>query len=178
MKMDPKEYGRALFLLTEEESLSDVIMSQLDSVNQALKENPDYKKIMDTPAIATEEKCALLDDAFSDVHPYLQNFLKIVAEHRSFCLFDAAFASYVACFDESRGIERVEVITAVSLTKAQTEKMKEKLEKMLGKTVLLRNTVDPTVLGGVCVRTSTTQTDATLKSRLAAFESAIQKTIV
>ncbi len=178
MKMDPKEYGQALFLLTEESGISDRVSAELSVVRQVLNENPDYRKILDTPAIPTEEKCGLLDAAFAAVHPYLLNFLKIVAERRSFCLFDAAAASFSACFDESRGIERVEAVTAVPLTEKQAARMTEKLEKMLGKTVLLRNTTDPGVLGGVCLRTSTTQTDATLRSRLEALETAIRKTIV
>lgn len=178
MRIDPIEYGKALFLLTEESGISDTVNAELSVVGQALKENPDYRKILDTPAIPTEEKCALLDAAFSKVHPYLLNFLKIVAERRSFCLFDAAAASFSACFDESRGIERVEALTAIPLTKEQERKMTEKLEKMLGKTVLLHNTTDPSLLGGVCLRTSTTQTDGTLRARLSAMEAAIQKTIV
>ena len=33
-----------------------------------LKENPDYIRIIDTPAIAKEEKLALIDEAFAPVH--------------------------------------------------------------------------------------------------------------
>ena len=71
------EYGKALFLLAKEEENAEQIMEQICAVSELMKTEPDYCKLLDTPAIATNEKPKLIDEAFKGVHIYVLNFLKI-----------------------------------------------------------------------------------------------------
>ena len=80
--MNPAEYGKALFLLASEEGLTERIMQEAEAVVTLLSENPKYTTLLDTPAVPTAEKTALLDTAFSDLHPHLLNFLKILVTKR------------------------------------------------------------------------------------------------
>ena len=50
------EYGRALFLIAEEEGRTSEIKDDLIAVYTVLKENPDYIKTLDTPAIPKSER--------------------------------------------------------------------------------------------------------------------------
>lgn len=176
--IDAKEYGKALFLLTEESGVTDGVREQLSCVSDVLTEYPAYQKLLDTPALPAEEKTGLLDEAFAGFQPYLLNFLKILAEKRAVYAFPKAKAAFDAAYDEARGIERVEAFSAVPMTKAQLDTCKKKLEAGSGKTVILENRVDPSVLGGVRLCMKGKQIDGTLRARLSAFEAAMQKTIV
>ena len=49
--IDAKEYGRALFLITEEENLSDEVLADVKTADKSLKMNPEYVKLLDSPAI-------------------------------------------------------------------------------------------------------------------------------
>ena len=55
MMIDAKEYGRALFMITEEDSVSDALLSQVKTAESVLRANPDYAKLIDSPALTGGE---------------------------------------------------------------------------------------------------------------------------
>jgi F-type H+-transporting ATPase subunit delta len=56
--------------------------------------------------------------------------------------------------------------------------MKEKLAKMTGKTIIIKNTVDKSILGGVKLRYSGIQLDGSVKTRLDTFEKSLKNTVI
>ena len=60
----------------------------------------------------------------------------------------------------------VEVVSAVPLDAAQSEKLKQALDKRLKATVHMKNTVDPGLLGGAVIRAGDLVIDGSLKGRL------------
>ena len=172
------EYAKALFLLSEENENSDTMLSDVKLVSQIFSENPDYVRLLDTPAISKNEKLVLIDEAFSSITPNLKNLLKILSEKHIVFLFSEIEKGFVTLYNESRGIEHVEAVTAVSMSDAQIEKMKEKLAKMTGKTIIIKNTVDKNILGGVKLRYSGIQLDGSLKTRLDSFEKSLKNTVI
>ena len=85
---------------------------------------------------------------------------------------------YYALYDESRGILRVEAVTAIPLSDSQRDAMTKKLSLSLRKTVILTNTVDKSTLGGVTLRYSGVQLDGSVKTRLDKFEAALKNTVI
>ena len=74
-----KMYGGSLYDLAAEEGLETRILGELDEVQQLLKQNPDYLRLLSTPSIPKKERCGLLDEALrGQVHLYVLNFLKIL----------------------------------------------------------------------------------------------------
>ena len=175
---DAKEYGKALFLLAEESGRTEKILGDLNTAVSALTQNPDYAKLLDTPALSKDEKLSLADKAFSALDEYVQNTLKILCERHSVHLFLKVSEAFSAEYDLSRGIERVEAVTAVEMTKGQLEAMKSKLEAMTKKTVVIKNTVDPSILGGVKLRYMGKQLDGSVKSRLDSFGKALSNIVM
>lgn len=53
--IDAASYGRALFQLAEEDGCGDGVLEELQLVRRALRENPGYVTLMDTPAVAGPE---------------------------------------------------------------------------------------------------------------------------
>ena len=146
---DANEYGKALFLITEEEGLSDKILADVRAAECVLMSNPDYVKLLDSPAISKAERVELVDRAFQGINDYLLNLLKILTENRNTYLFGKIAKAYYSLYDESRGILRVEAITAIPLTEKQEKAIMDKLTASLKKTVVISNTVEPAILGGV-----------------------------
>lgn len=172
-----KEYAKALFLLTEEEHNTEKAVEDVKAVKAAVGANPDYVKLLDTPALERGERVALADKAFAGVCESLMNLIKILAEcHKAHLVLRVA-DEYLALYDESRGIERVEAITAVPLTQAQTVALESKVSALTGKKAVVKNTVDPKILGGMKLRYSGYQLDGSIKRRLDGFEEKL-KTII
>lgn len=176
--IDAKEYAKALFLLTEEERTTSTVADQLQTVKRILSENPKYIQLLDTPALAKEEKLILIDGAFSSLNGNLLNLIKILCEKHAVYQFSRMADGYAALYDESRGIERVEAVTAVVMQKQQLDALTKKLELMTGKTVIVRNTVDPSILGGVILRYAGTQLDGSIRARLEGFAKALKEMVI
>ena len=45
------EYGKALFMLSEEEGKTESALAEIKAVADILKKNPEYIKLLDTPAL-------------------------------------------------------------------------------------------------------------------------------
>lgn len=172
------QYGKALFELCEELSTTDRALGDMATIKQLLSDNPDYLKLLDTPAVSKEERVALADEAFGSLDPYVVNLVKILTEKHSVHLFPKIAEEFSALYDESRGIERAEAISAVKLSDEQEKRLTERLEAMTGKRVVLRNTVDPSILGGLKLRFSGRQLDGSVKARLESFEKSLKSTVV
>ena len=132
------EYGKALFMLTEERGTTEDVLDGVTLADRLFSENPDYVKLLDTPALSKAEKLALVDEAFSDFDEDLKSLIKILCEKHSVSGFPEVKKCFSALYDESRGIEHVEAVTAVPMTEEQTSKMTAKLETMTGKKIILK----------------------------------------
>lgn len=176
--IDAKEYGKALFLLTEEEGTTAAVAEELGAVREILRENPRYEKLLDTPALGKDEKLLLIDRAFSSLNENLVNLLKILCEKHSVYQLPKIAAAYAALYDEARGIERVEALTAIVMTPRQIEALTAKISHLTGKTVIVRNTVDPSILGGVVLRYAGKQFDGSVKARLSALEKSLKEIVL
>lgn len=176
--IDAMEYGKALFLLTEETRKTETVFAELLDLKRLLGENPRYVKLLDTPALSKDEKLALIDRAFASLDEDLRSVIKILCEKHAVYQIPKVADVYASLYDEARGIERVEAVTAVAMTAAQIAAMTHKLASLTGKTVQLRNTVDPAVLGGVILRYSGRQLDGSLKARLESFEKSLKSLVI
>lgn len=176
--IDAREYGKALFLLAEERGTGEAVLSDLETAEAAFRAFPAYEKLLDSPAVSTEEKHRLLDEAFAPLNGDVLSFLNILAERHSVYDFPKCVGAYRAFYDEARGNLRVTAVSAVPMTKEQTDALTKKLAAKTGKTVLLKNEVDPSILGGVRLRYAGIQIDASLKTRLDALEKQILGTVL
>ena len=172
------EYGRALFLLAKETGLTEEIKCDLTAAVKAMETAPEYTKILDTPAIAKEEKLKLSSDAFGGLSEYVVNVIKMLSEKHSVKTLPDVLKTYIALYNEDMGIEEVEAVTAAPMSESQLEAMKAKLEQMTGKTVIIKNTVDASILGGVKLRYEGKQIDASVKTRLDGFAEALRNVVI
>ena len=161
-----KEYGYALYDLAKEEGKEEIILNEILEIDSLLKENDDYIKLMDTPALSLDERLKLIDDAFLGCSLYVLNFLKLLCEKKSFFAFPKCVKEFIKLYDKDRNIERVEAITCVPLNEDQLKRLKEKIEKAIGKTVCIKNKVDTGILGGVILKMENQMYDGSVKQRL------------
>ena len=88
------EYGNALFMLCREDGTEDVMIRDIRCADGVLSENPEYVKLMDTPAISAEEKLKLIDEAFGTLREELVSLIKILTEKRMLHSYRAVFDSF------------------------------------------------------------------------------------
>ena len=172
------KYAEALFLLSEEEGVTDTVREDLATVNLLIKESPDYAKILDTPALSKDERTRLIDEAFGGLNEYVSNLIKMLCIEHNVYAFPRLYADFMRLYNDKLGIVEVEAISATALTAEQRARIKEKLEKKLSKTVTVSNTVDESILGGLILRYDSLQLDGSVKTRLEKIERGLKSAVI
>jgi len=176
--INAKEYGKALFELSVESGTVEGVKADCQLLKKLLSENPDYKKLLDSPAVAKEERLGLIDSALSALGERLCNLLKILSEKHEVHSIDTVLDGFWEAHDLANSIERVEAVTAIPLTKEQIKALTLKLEAKTGKTVIIRNTIDKSILGGIKLRYLGIQLDGSVKTRLESFEKNLKNIVI
>ena len=172
-------YGESLYELAKEENLTKLIGDQLAVLQQAFRQEPDFIRLLSSPNLTKMERCQILDDSFrGKVHSYLLNFLKILTEKGYMRYFSDCCDAYTEHYDQDNGILRVDAVSAVELTNAQKEKLMQKLSRITGKEIALRNRIDPAVLGGIRLDYDGQRLDDTVSHRLDAIRNVLNKTVL
>ena len=164
-----KRYGTSLYELAAEEGLTERILAELDVAVNAMQE-PGYLRLLMTPSVPKKERCALLDQAFAQAHPYLVNFLKILCEAGILPELPACARAYRDRYNQDHNILEVTAVSAVALD--------EKLQRVTGKTITLTEKVDPSVLGGLRLDLGGTRLDGTVQGRLERLRNEISGVVI
>ncbi|MBQ8081502.1 MAG: F0F1 ATP synthase subunit delta, partial [Clostridia bacterium] len=80
------------------------------------------------------------------------NFLKILVERGAIHEFESCESAYRESYNRDRGVVEAEVTTAQALSDTQRNRLVGKLMTMTGKEILLKEKVDPDVIGGVLLQ--------------------------
>jgi F-type H+-transporting ATPase subunit delta len=104
--------------------------------------------------------------AGSSLNPEMQNFLRVLAANHRLPLLPEIAQHFEALRAGVENTVEVEVISAVELDSAQTEKLSKALHTRLKRQVKMRNTVDASLIGGAVIRAGDLVIDGSLKGRL------------
>ncbi|MCD7766341.1 MAG: ATP synthase F1 subunit delta [Lachnospiraceae bacterium] len=179
MTQTARVYGGSLYELAAEESLTDTIRTQMSEVLDLFRENPDYLALLTEPSIAKEERTGLIETAFgSCVERYLVNFMKLLCEKGILREYEGCFEEYTRRYNADHNIAEAVVTSAVELTDAQKAALKDKLEKQTGKTVILTQKIDPSVVAGLRVELEGKQLDGTVKGRMAGISRKLEEVVL
>jgi len=172
-------YGESLYELAREESLDALIGGQLAVLQDAFRQEPDFVRLLSSPNLTKAERCQILDDSFrGKAHAYVLNFLKILTEKNYIRYFSDCCDAYTARYNQDNDILTVTAVTAVALSAAQTEKLTEKLSRITGKTIDLKNRIEAAVLGGMRLDYDGQRLDDTVSHRLDAIRDLLDKTVL
>jgi len=132
--------------------------------------DPHLAGLIDDPALSADRLADLIASVVAASRIKLgdpeKNFLKLVAEaHRLPALPDVVIQYEQLKADAERAID-VEVASAMALTATQKERLSEALARRLNRTVRIKETVDPELLGGAVVRAGDLVIDGSLRSRV------------
>ncbi len=159
-------YGNSLYSLAKDDGVQDEILSQLSAIGEAFAENRSLFDVLDAPQIKLEERLKTADKVFEGCHPYVINSVKLLAESRRCAAVGYMAKQYKKAYNKDHNISEVTAITAVPLSAESEERLRGKLQTLLKSSIKLINKVDPSILGGVIIRTDGRQIDGGVRHRL------------
>jgi F-type H+-transporting ATPase subunit delta len=129
--------------------------------------DPRIAELIKNPELTAADHASLINDVAGDrLVPGLKNFVRVLAENHRLPLLPEIAAHFEFLRSQAENTVDVEVISAVALDAAQTEKLKQALDKRLKARVRMKNSVDAALLGGAVIRAGDLVIDGSLKGRL------------
>ena len=174
-----KNYSLALFdaINEEKENLSSA-RDELVAVKSAVDDTEGFVKLMNTPTVSNEEKLSVIKDVFGGkLSRCVYNFLCVVTKGRRWDRFDKICSAFSELCNEKLGIAEITVTTAFPLTPAQKEQVKKKMSEVIGKTVVMSEKLDKSLVGGIIVDYGDTRIDGSIKTRLEGLKESFSQLI-
>ncbi|MCW8305810.1 F0F1 ATP synthase subunit delta [Acidiphilium sp. PA] len=161
-------YARALYDLADERKQLDQTVSEMAALGSLIGDSAPLRQLIASRSIDAAEaaramEAVLAGQGFSDL---VRHFIgTAVANRRLRDLPEliSGFAAYVAA---KRGIMTAEVASAHPLTDTQRAQLGARLAEAGYGRVTIRESVDPSLLGGLVVKIGSKLYDTSLKSRL------------
>ncbi len=163
-----KNYAESLMQVGKDGVMSyDAILSDLNNIKEIISSSKELVDVMENPAISVKNKNEILNSVFSNqINPKLINFLKVLIEKNRFDELNQIIAAFSSDVDEINNIKRVEVVSAVEVSDDRKQRLIEKLQNKLQKTVIANWVLDDSIIGGLVIRIDDNIIDNSLRNKL------------
>ena len=168
--MDPvaRRYAQALAEEARSGGSLDTVDGDVDAIASALDGSRELRTALGSPVVPRGKKEAVLTSLFSErVSPLTMRFLDLLLRNEREESIPSIVRGYQALRDEERGIVTATVRSAKPLSPDETERVKAALEARSGKTVRMKLSVEPELIGGLVVRLGDTVYDRSVRHQLA-----------
>jgi F-type H+-transporting ATPase subunit delta len=168
LKSATRQYATALADIAMAQGAADVVTQQLAGFGALYAESGELRNFLSSPAVTREAKHRVIEKLLSRVggSKIVRNFLFVVIDHQRTHLLPEIIAAVQEEVRKREGITEAQVSSAVELSKAQKAEMEFTLERLTGKRVEAKFSLEPSLLGGAVVRLGDTVYDGSLRSRL------------
>ena len=130
-------------------------------------ESSEFAEVLDTPQVSAIQKADLINNIVGDrVSPLARNLISLLASRSIAHILPGIAEQYERLLDAHRGIERGEVLSAVSLDEKQRREIAALLGGIVGKETRLTSRVEPQILGGVVARVGDHLIDGSTRTKL------------
>lgn len=167
-------YGRALVDVVTRPGAAvtpEKATTELADFLVALEASPALRNVLISPAVAPGKKTAIIAELGRrlDLSRTIQNFLRVVIDHRRLALLEEMAAAFEAQLDERRGVVRARIASAQPVDSDQQSALAAGLGQLTGRQVRLDFSVDAKLLGGLVARIDSTIYDGSVRGRLRAL---------
>lgn len=170
-------YATALFDLAKEDKALKGLEADATALQNALAASPQLGAMISSPIISRNEQTGAIKAiaAKMGVAPLMANTLALMGANRRLFVLPQFIADLRARISAEKGEMTAEVIAAKALTAAQSKKLAATLKAKVGKDVILKTTVDETLIGGLVIKLGSTMIDTSIKAKLSALQNAMKE---
>ncbi len=170
-------YATALFELAKDGNALAALEADATALEAALADSPQLAAMIASPLLERHEQGAAIAAiaAKIGVSTLMANTLALMASKRRLFVLPQLIADLRARIADEKGEVTADVTAARALTAAQTRKLAATLKARVGKQVILKTTVDDSLIGGLVVKLGSTMIDTSIKAKLAALQNVMKE---
>ncbi len=163
-----RRYARALLSLGLDEGRHEQFGDELASVLSALDHNREAAFFLKNPGYSAQQRHSAVDALAKalKLSPTLVNFLRLLVDRQRIADLAQIARAYRALLDAQVGRVRATVTSASPLSDQETQRLRETIADMTGRTIVLDAKTDPSLIGGLVTQVGATQFDGSLRTQL------------
>lgn len=171
MRSASLQYANALADVALAQGAAAPVTQQLGDFTAAYASSAELRNMLASPAVSKAEKRAVAEriSARLGASKIVRNFLFVVIDHQRTPLLPKIFESFENVVRERQGVAEAEIFSPTALNEAQKKQLTQALERLTGKRVETRFSLDTGLLGGAMVRVGDTIYDGSLRKSLNAL---------
>ena len=166
-------YAEALYESAVDKDQVAEVTSQVAELAGAMVAVPQLEDLLTNPEIDSRQtktaSAALLEGA----NPIVRNFVQVLIDRGRAGILPEIAAAYAERVERAAGKVKLTAITAVPLTPDLRDRLVERVRAETGHEVVLSEEVDPSIVGGLVLRTEGAVLDASIRERLAEMRRAL-----
>lgn len=168
MKSASLQYANALADVALAQGAADAALKQLNDVASAFATSGELRNVLASPAVPREAKHGVIEKIATrtGAGKIIRNFLFVIADHQRTHILPEIVAAFEGVIRQRQGVAEAEISSAVEFSAAQKKKFAQTLERITGKKIEAKYSLDPTLLGGAVVRVGDTIYDGSVRSSL------------
>ena len=161
-------YAKSLIDLSIELNALEDMKNDMATIEQVIRKNPELEAILGNPIVPLNKKAGILNDVFgAQVHKATRTFMDLVVSKGRSGILYATSKQFRVQYNQIKGIVTADVASAVELTEANRAEIVNIVKQQAGaKEVILREKVNPNLIGGFILTVGDRQFDASISSSL------------
>jgi F-type H+-transporting ATPase subunit delta len=153
----------------------DKTLQEAQAVAELVAGSRELRAVWETPSITAAQKRAVLDAivARQGISRTVRNFVAVLIDHRRVSFLGPIVKQFEQELNHRLGFTEAEIISARELDQTDRHRFETEMEKLTGKKVRARYSLDESLLGGAVVKLGSTIYDGSVAGQLERIKQAL-----
>ncbi|MEM8870852.1 MAG: F0F1 ATP synthase subunit delta [Pseudomonadota bacterium] len=170
-------YATALFDLARDAGQIDEVERDLDALDAALTDSDDLTALINSPIYSRADQAAAIGAVAQKMGlgGLVSNTIALMATKRRLFALPQLIQALKGLIARERGEVTAEVTAAKPLTETQNAALSSTLRDAVGKDVVIKTTVDESLIGGLVVKVGSRMIDTSIRAKLDKMQNAMKE---
>ena len=170
-------YAKAIFDLVVESKEVAKLETDVETLARALNDSQDLRDLTSSPIYTRDEQKGAIVAIGNKMNLLvnLTNTLALMASKRRLFVMDSFLRQLKFLIAEHKGEMTADVVTAKSLTKAQSEKIAKAIKDRVGKEIKINASIDESIIGGIVIKVGSKMIDTSIRSKLNSLQTVMKE---
>jgi len=169
-------YAKVLLGATQAAKNTFDVANEFDQLLKIVRGSLELRKTLIDKTVPVEAKRAIIAEIFTGFSPELLETFKVMVEREDLSVLSRANEMYTTLAEDALDSVFIDVTTVVPLDDDLRQQITDKYSAELGRGIMLREYVDPSLVGGIILSTHGKRIDASVSSQLEKARHMLTKT--
>ena len=174
-----RNYANAFLDVCTQAGNTGTISEEVSMFIKTLDENFQLRRMLHNPIIKPAQKWNILKEIFGNkISKRFQDFLELIVMNNRADVLEEVLKLFLKLKDDREGIAKVQLSVQFIPDADQADRIRENIEKLINKKVILDIKLDNTILGGFVARFEDKIIDGSLRHQLEKLKKLFLKTSI